>query len=322
MRTKFEYFQLKIAGIHFIITADEGISLHISPRHQAFRSEREYAGYTREEPIRLFYGSYYPEPDHSPDRIWEAREGDYYWKVFDYIGETVVYLYYPNEKNPVVISLNPRRLDKPILVNHPGKCIEVLKYPMDIILLQFYSIRAELMMVHACGFKIRNNGILCLGRSGSGKTTLGKLVNENGGELIHDDRIFIRHTDSGWIMYPVPVTQSDRPSSSKINKILTLKHGTTNRLIPIQDQEKANRFLRHLVHFPMWRNNYIFQMILIEHMLNDLSFHQYSFLPNPAAAIHLKNAFNKNSNNKKGSSKQLFANHENERDQHDTPDIS
>ena len=69
MNRDFEYHQLKIAGMHFIITADEGIKLFSAARHKNFKSNGQYPQNPWEHPIRLFYCDYYPEPDYSPDSI-------------------------------------------------------------------------------------------------------------------------------------------------------------------------------------------------------------------------------------------------------------
>lgn len=287
MRTEFDFFRLKISGIDFFVSADSGIKLSISPRHSCFRFDLTDFSQPLTDPIRLFYSDYYPEPDHSPEHIWEAADGPYRWKVFDYSHETVIYLYYPELASPVIISLNSRRLDKPIFINHPEKCCEILKYPMDILLLQYFSNLFEIITVHASGFILEDSGFICLGRSGAGKTTLANLARDFGASIIQDDRLFIRKIAKSWFMLPVPLHSGDHPVIGKIDQVFILKHGSENNLTPIDDHHKSAVFLPHMVHFPKWRGQYFSQIMLAEEFLLAMPFYEFEFLPEKSAIKHL-----------------------------------
>lgn len=289
MKNKIQYYELTIAGIQFVITAPKGRTLHLSARHQGFK----YRKFTQEHPwdmaIRCYYWDYIPEMDQSPVRIWEANDGQYRWKVFDYDLESVIYIYYPELSAPVILMIDTRRMDKPVLIYHPEKECEALPYPVDFILLQFYALYLDLLTVHACGFILDQKVYVCPGQSGSGKSTISRLAAEAGGEVIQDDRLFIRKVDEKWYAFPAPLSEDDQHSKHEITCICALFHGKTNIVHPvISEQDKSSFFLPHMIHFPKWKGNYLYQLMLAEQLLNEIPLYRLHFLPDSSAMDYLR----------------------------------
>ena len=50
-----------------------------------------------------------------------------------------------------------------------------------------------------------------------------------GAKVIHDDRLILRKTASGYMMFNTPVYNNDEPNESPLNKIFLIEHGLKMR---------------------------------------------------------------------------------------------
>jgi hypothetical protein len=89
-------------------------------------------------------------------------------------------------------------------------------------------------MIHASGINNAGHGYIFSGISGKGKTTLAKLWDKSGARIIHDDRLIVRKTGSGYRMFNTPVYNNDEPHDSPLNKIFIIEHGISNRSVPLK----------------------------------------------------------------------------------------
>jgi hypothetical protein len=63
---------------------------------------------------------------------------------------------------------------------------------------------------------------------------MAKLWDNSGAKVIHDDRLILRNTGSGYRMFNTPVYNNDEPHESPLNKIFIIEHGITNKLVPVK----------------------------------------------------------------------------------------
>ena len=63
---------------------------------------------------------------------------------------------------------------------------------------------------------------------------MAKLWDNAGAKVIHDDRLILRKTVSGYRMFNTPVYNNDEPDESPLNKIFIIEHDTENKLIPVK----------------------------------------------------------------------------------------
>ena len=160
---------------------------------------------------------------------------------------------------------------------------------MDIILMYYLSLNYSILIVHASGFLLDNNGHICLGRSGAGKTTLYNLATQAGGAKVQDDRLILRQTRNGWFMYPLPLSDNDRPIEVKIHRLNALIHGPRNLAIPLTGTVRINQFLPHIVQFPNWNHHYGYQLNLVGDLLRTVRIFQLFFTPDLTAIQYLQN---------------------------------
>ena len=279
---------LRIAGIHWQVSSEPGLTLKPAHRHHQFGIQSSKAT-SEKSLLQLKYVSQLTEPATGPLHVQQGGTGSYRWKVLRYADRTDLYLRDPSVSQPMRVSLNQRRPLQPILVETCNMSGETLRYPIDILILQLLALHFDLLVMHGCGFVLDGNGILGLGRSGAGKSTLAAFAKETGGSLIQDDRLFIRRIEDQWWMFPVPLSPGDKNTRFRINQLLLLHHGRKNQLTLVDKELHADRLLPHMAHFPVLPENYLYQLLLIEELSQKLPIHDLHFLPNPSCINFLKN---------------------------------
>ncbi len=83
--------------------------------------------------------------------------------------------------------------------------------------------------------------------SGKGKTTMARLWDNAGARIIHDDRLILRNTGNGYIMYNTPVYQNDKPAESPLNRIFIIEHGEENELIPVSGASAVSMVMANCI---------------------------------------------------------------------------
>ena len=114
------------------------------------------------------------------------------------------------------------------------KEVDPLEYPLDGLILYYLTVIKGDILIHASGVNYNGTGYLFSGVSGKGKTTIARLWENNGAKVIHDDRLIIRKTESGFRMYNTPVYNNDEPQESTLNKLFIIDHGTSNRIVHVR----------------------------------------------------------------------------------------
>ena len=79
-----------------------------------------------------------------------------------------------------------------------------LNYPLDQLLVMYHLASRDGIVVHAAGAVVNGAGYLFPGVSGAGKSTLARLLAAAGHTMLSDDRIVVRRTDSGHVIWGTP----------------------------------------------------------------------------------------------------------------------
>ncbi|MCX6253081.1 MAG: hypothetical protein NTV31_01230 [Bacteroidia bacterium] len=195
--------------------------------------------------IRIHSGSF--DPPKEVERVFHApyveeingiqiHNRTNFWSVWKYHSELYIRTIFPlssSEKNAILkFSLTAREWD--LWVDGAEKEIDPFEYPLDGLILYYLTVIHGDIMIHASGVNNAGHGYLFSGVSGKGKSTMAKLWGNSGAKVIHDDRLILRKTGSGYRMYSTPVYNNDEPHESQLNKIFIIDHGIENRLVPVK----------------------------------------------------------------------------------------
>lgn len=233
-------YSLKIADyIIHLKKASEGLDLVAAERFKGFFTEDSDADITirvhkekyeiPKEFKLVFKAPYVEEIDNEP-----IEKTDDFWSVFAYFDKLLINIKYPSG-NPgreswLRFSLTDTIWD--LFLDTGQTLLDPLAYPLDGLVLYYLTVIKGDIFIHGSGVEYNNKGFLFTGASGRGKTTMAKLWDENGGKVIHDDRLIIRYIQGRHIMYNTPVYNNDNPSQSQLDKIFVIYHGARN------DQQK------------------------------------------------------------------------------------
>ncbi|HUX57764.1 MAG TPA: hypothetical protein VMV77_12375 [Bacteroidales bacterium] len=139
----------------------------------------------------------------------------------------------PTEKKAILkFSLTTREWN--LWINGAGKEVDPMEYPLDGLILYYLTVIHGDIMIHASGVNNVGHGYLFSGISGKGKSTMATLWENSGAKVIHDDRLILRKTASGYMMFNTPVYNYDEPKESPLNKIFIIDHGIANKLMPVR----------------------------------------------------------------------------------------
>jgi hypothetical protein len=159
-----------------------------------------------------------------------------FWSVWKLHSELYIRTIFPlssSEKNAVLkFSLITREWD--LWFDGNETMVDPFEYPLDGLILYYLTVIHGDIMIHASGVNNTGHGYLFSGVSGKGKSTIATLWENSGARVIHDDRLIIRNTGSGYRMFNTPVYNNDEPNQSPLNKIFIIEHGTENKLVPVK----------------------------------------------------------------------------------------
>jgi hypothetical protein len=166
----------------------------------------------------------------------QVKKRNRFWSIYKYQNDLFVDTVFPNaskNKNAILkYSLIDRDWDLWITGDSPET--DPMEYPLDGLILYYLTVMHGDIFIHASGVNISGKGYLFSGISGKGKSTMAKLWESAGARVIHDDRLILRNTGTGYMMFNTPVYCNDEPGESAISKIFLIEHGGKNELIPVR----------------------------------------------------------------------------------------
>jgi hypothetical protein len=123
-----------------------------------------------------------------------------------------------------------------------------LIYPLDQILLMYVLARHDGLLVHAAGAVANGRGLVFPGRSGAGKSTISRcLAADARVGVLSDDRIVIRKSTAGYILYGTPWPGDAgiaENAGAPLRGLLFLHKDSCDRLRPISSTAAVERLLQ------------------------------------------------------------------------------
>jgi hypothetical protein len=248
-----QHILLRIADIVIqAIPASPGFSLQLAPAHQIFRIE------PAQPHISLSY-HYGQIPEVGGDLLFDSG-GLWRWHRKD--GSNIIAIAFPEfpeapfrvaildgtlSHGEVFIRNLEESLVKPEIRRHQGLVLlDPFEYPLDEVILVHFLAQKRGVLVHACGVRHEDQGLLFAGVSGAGKSTLAGLWKSTGAWVLSDDRIIIRPGPGGFAMHGTPWhgdALTSRPESAPLKKIFFLEKAARHYERRLSPSDAAARLL-------------------------------------------------------------------------------
>ncbi len=155
------------------------------------------------------------------------------WKLHQDLFVKTIFPLSASQKNAVLkFSLGSPVWD--LWIDGKDNITDPLEYPLDGLILYYLTVMHEDIFIHSSGINYKGKGYLFSGISGKGKTTMAGLWDNAGAKVIHDDRLILRKSGTGYFMHNTPVYDNDEPLKSSLDRIFIIEHGTENKIMPAQ----------------------------------------------------------------------------------------
>jgi hypothetical protein len=122
-----------------------------------------------------------------------------------------------------------------------------LRYPSAQVLAINLLAASRGALLHACGIRDRDRGLMFVGSSGAGKSTMVKLWKDREGvAILSDDRIIVRELDDGFWAYGTPwhgEVNLCSPERVRLDCVFVLRHGEENRAVPLNGPQVVSSLL-------------------------------------------------------------------------------
>jgi hypothetical protein len=164
------------------------------------------------------------------------KKSDKFWSIHKHHNDLFIKSVFPlsSKKKKAVLKFSLSKNNWDVWFDSAGEKFDPMEYPLDGLILYYLTVIRGDILIHASGINNAGHGYLFSGVSGKGKTTMAKLWDKSGARVIHDDRLILRKTGSGYKMFNTPVYNNDTPQESVLNKIFLIEHGKKNELIPVR----------------------------------------------------------------------------------------
>jgi hypothetical protein len=149
------------------------------------------------------------------------------------------------------------------------------------LLLMHYLAQGRGITLHACGIVIEDKGILFVGESGAGKSTLARMWDqENGVDILSDDRIIVRKQGREFRVYGTPwhgEAAFGSPREARLERIFFLSHGQENSIKEMTGLDPVSHLLTCSFP-PLWDHQGMefvlefFSQLAVQVPLQELSF--------------------------------------------------
>lgn len=215
-----------------------------------------------------------------------------YWSLFRNDGKLIFCTFSP-PSSPIpdkiaVLESNFKSIDiyfkkKPEIPSITTPTINPFQYPLDELLMINLLPSGLGVLVHACGIRVKDRGIIFPGTSGAGKSTLANLgKSKKDFSVLSDDRIIIRKIDGCFWIYGTPWhgdAQVHSPEKVPLERIFFLNHALENWTSKIERIDAASKLI--VCSFPpFWsKEGMEFTLGFIDELTKEVPCHELGFLP-------------------------------------------
>ena len=213
------------------------IDWEMAPAYFSFVSEEEpdirvnmLRGTPDDTAARKFFGSY---------PIWDLYRSN---------GNSIIKFYeeMPGLARALAFETHIKKADL-FFPDSTDQFVDPFYGPVLELLMINYLAQSRGAVIHSCGIKSGESGLLFVGESGAGKSTLTRLWNEvENVEILSDDRTIVRNKDGDYWIYGTPwhgEAKFGSPLSVKLERIYFIQHGAANSAHKMRGAEPVQNLL-------------------------------------------------------------------------------
>jgi len=165
-----------------------------------------------------------------------------------------------------------------------------LEFPLSEVLTVYLLSMGKGLMIHACGISDNGRGLLFPGNSTDGKTTIA-MQWRGSAKVLNDDRIILRPSAKGFLMYGTP-WHGDLSDVSAEGVILEsvnfLRHGDVNVSTEVTGAKAVSMLLRRSF-LPLWSTSGMeFSLDLCRKLESSVPFHELHFVPDERIVDYIR----------------------------------
>lgn len=234
-----------VAGITFVLRADEAIPPMGESTYQAFLRNAMVGPPGDTCTVRVVKGAMPGLND--AEQLFAAGKA---WCMYTQDGQRFVVLPTPAATTtPTRIAVTENdgsNVTLHIAADQPVS-FDLLRYPLDQILLTQLLATRRGVLVHAAGVEYDGSANLLIGKSGKGKSTISRLLDRQAGfRLINDDRIVVRIHGDQVRAYGTPwpgEMQVAQEACLPVRRLLFLRHAARHALHRLTPADVIERLL-------------------------------------------------------------------------------
>ncbi len=165
-----------------------------------------------------------------------------------------------------------------------------LEFPLSEVLMVYLLSKGNGLMIHACGVSDNGRGLLFPGNSTDGKTTIA-MQWRGSAKVLNDDRIILRPSEKGFLMYGTPWHGDLSDVSAEgvvLESVNFLRHGEVNVSRKVTGAEAVSMLLRRSF-LPLWSSTGMeFSLDLCRKLESSVPFHEIHFVPDERIVDYIR----------------------------------
>jgi len=230
--------------------------------------------------------------------VYEGQETEERWRLFDYGNRYIYYTPMADREALAYISRDFTHADVYVLP-HQEQMVwdmrDVIYDCMQVILINYFALNKNGLILHAAAIKDGNKGLVFAGRSGSGKSTSARLWHKyTKAAVLNDDRVIVRRIGRQFYVYSGPWHGEfgngvvAYPRKAPLKGLFFIEHAEKNFVCKL-DHAQAFRELYPSVFSVFWNRRLMLNVVVVcETLLSAIAARRLGFVKNKSVIAFVR----------------------------------